>query len=242
MRKSFVIVCWILLLTGCKKTNSGSTGGSNPNPGGSNTAPAPTKATLTFPDQNGLCISGTDLSDSFSTVTFTWSAGSNTDSYDLNLKNLNTSVSTVQSTSQSTLSMSLQKNTPYSWYIISKSGKSSTTAQSDTWKFYNAGKGIISYAPFPAEITSPAYGEMVVATGGTINLTWQGSSVIAGTIASYDIYLGITKTPGLLQASVSNSFLNNVTVSSNSTYYWKVITRDHAGNTSDSGLSQFSVQ
>ena len=242
MKKIFVIVSGILIMTGCGKTNSG--GGTGPtNPGGPNTQqPAPTKATPSFPDQNGLCITGTDISDSLSTVTFTWSAGDHTDSYDLYVKNLNTSVSSVQSTSQLQLAVNLKKNTPFSWYVVSKSGKTTVTAQSDTWKFYNAGQGIVSYAPFPADIISPAFGGNISAAAGTVDLQWQGSSVIAGTIASYDIYLGTTKTPALLKSAVSDNFLKNVTVTANSTYYWKIITRDISGNTSESVVSYFSVQ
>jgi hypothetical protein len=239
MRKELLIVSVVLILVGCGgKSNNPAPAGSG---GTTTTPPAPVKAVLTFPDQNAVCTSGKIISDTTSSITFTWNPSDNTNSYDMNLKNLATGVTITQNTTATQLTLSLTRNTPYSWYIVSKSTTTSTTAQSDTWKFYNAGKATVTYAPFPAEITSPTFGQTVTATTGTVNLTWKGTSVTAGTITGYDVYFGTTKSPALLKAAVTNSFFNNVSVASKTTYYWKVITKDIIGNTSDSGLYQFTV-
>ncbi len=226
MIKKLFIIPALLFLMGCG-------GGKNNNP-----TPTPSKATLMTPAQNAVCTTGAIISNTQSSITFNWDASNNTDSYDLVVKNLLTSATVTQNTTNTSLSLSLTRNTPYSWYIVSKSTKSTSTGQSDTWKFYNSGPGVVTYAPYPAEITSPTFGQAV--TTATVNMVWQGSGVDAA-IANYDVYFGTTTSPGLLKSNVTNSFLNNVAVSAKTTYYWKVITRDVNGNTSDSGLYQFSV-
>jgi len=229
MKSRLLIIPVMLLLMAC--------GGKKNNP-----APLPpAKAVLTLPAQGAVCTTGTIISATQSSVSFAWNSAANTDSYDLVLKNLLTSVTTTQSTTDATLTITLTRNTPYSWYVVSKSTKTSTTAKSDTWKFYNAGPGIVTYAPFPAEITSPGFGQNVTAASGVVDLIWQGSSVNAGTILNYDVYFGTSTTPAIFKSAVTDSFVNNVNVSSGITYYWKVITRDVNGNTSDSGMYQFTV-
>jgi len=203
--------------------------------------PLPVKALLTTPAQNAVCVTGTVVSNGKSSVSFTWNASASTDSYDLVLKNLLTSASTTQSTTSTQLIITVDQNTPYSWFIISKSNQTSATAQSDAWKFYNSGPGIVTYSPYPAEITSPTFGQAVMAIAGKINLSWTGSSVTVGTIMNYNVYFGTTNTPPILKSAVTDSFVNGVAVISGTTYYWKVITKDNAGNTSDSGLYQFTV-
>ena len=123
---------------------------------------------------------------------------------------------------------------------MSKSSKSATLVQSDTWKFYNAGAGTVSYAPYPADVVAPAVGQNVAAPAGTVNLSWKGSSV-DGNITGYDVYFGTGKSPGVLKSNVTDSFYNNVSVIAGTQYYWKIVTRDAKGNTSDSGLFQFKV-
>ena len=213
MRKTALYITIICLLMGC-----GGGKKNNPTP-----VLSPVKAVLTAPAQNAVCTTGTIVSGTQSSILFTWNASANTDSYDLVLKNLLTSISTTQSTGQTQLTITLLRNTPYSWYIVSKSTKTTTTAQSDTWKFYNSGPGVVTYAPYPAEINSPTFGQSVTANAGTVDLTWTGSAVDSSTIANYDVYFGTTATPPLFKSNVTDSFVNGVSVTSGTTYYWKVV-------------------
>ncbi len=242
MKQPFIIIFWVTLLTGCSKSNPGSSSsGSGAPPATTPGAAAPSKVSLSTPDQNDVCLSGTVVSDSLSTVSFSWTAGSNTTEYDLTIKNLLSTQVSTQATSKTQLDVTLPRNTPFSWYIVSKSNATTATTQSDTWKFYNAGNGTVSYPPYPADILTPTYGQIFTNVTSAVNLTWKGSSVLSGTIINFDIYSGTTKTPGLLKSNVTDSFLNNVSVSSGSTYYWKVTSRDNAGNTTDSELNTFTV-
>ena len=233
MRKHIFLIAAVFALTACGGKKN------NPTPP---TPPAPAKAVLTFPLSNALCTTGTVVSDSISTITFTWKMAANTDHYDLYLQNLLDKSSKTYSATNNQLALNIKRNTPFSWYIVSRSSSTTVTAQSDTWKFYNAGNGEVAYPPFPAALTSPTFAQAVTATAGKINLTWQGKSVLAGTIENYDVYLGTAQNPPLLKDKVTDSFLNNVTVTSGQTYYWKVITHDFIGNSSESVVYQFSVK
>lgn len=229
MKKTiFVIFSAAFVLTGC--------GGKHNNP-----TPSPDPALLSEPALNSLCTVGTVLSATQSSLQFTWYPANNSESYNLVIKNLLTSDSTIQVTSQPLATMTLLRNTPYEWYVVSLSSKTSVTAKSANWKFYNSGPGAVTYAPFPATISSPTFAQVVTSAAGIVNLTWTGSVVSPDVIANYDVYFGTTNTPAITASAITNSFLNNVTVLANATYYWKVITRDVAGNTSDSGLYQFTV-
>lgn len=198
----------------------------------------PTKAVLSLPINNEACTSGTIISATLSSIIFKWTASQNAESYDLTIKNLESGVTTTQSTSALELAISLARNTPYSWFVTAKSTKISTTAQSEVWKFYNTGEALSSYAPFPAEITSPAMVQRISPTAGKITLDWNGSDV-DNDITNYDIYLGTTATPGLLKGNHADSMLADVAVNGGTTYYWKIISKDSKGNTSDSGVFIF---
>jgi hypothetical protein len=234
MRKDILLVVAVFILAGC--------GGKKNNPAPPPTPPSPAKAELSFPAKNALCTTGTIVSDSISTIKFTWKSAANTDHYDLYLQNLLDKSSKTYSTTTTEMALNIKRNTPFSWYIVSRSSSTTVTAQSDTWKFYNAGKGEVAYPPFPAAILLPKYGQIVTAASGKVNLTWQGQSVLAGTIENYDVYFGTAQNPPLLKAKVTDNFLNNTTVTAGQTYYWKVITNDFIGNTSESTVYQFSVK
>ncbi|RZK49526.1 MAG: hypothetical protein EOO99_05920 [Pedobacter sp.] len=198
----------------------------------------PTKATLSLPANNEVCTNGTIVSNTVMGVTFKWNASQNADSYEITIKNLESGATITQTTAGLEATINLARNAPYSWFITSKSSKGSATATSDTWKFYSPGEATSSFAPFPAEILSPKMGVKVSPVGGKITLDWNGDDVDKD-ISNYDIYFGTTNNPAILKAGQVESILNDVTVNPNATYYWKVITRDSKGNTSDSGIYVF---
>ncbi|MBC8054852.1 MAG: hypothetical protein H7Y13_17475 [Sphingobacteriaceae bacterium] len=230
MRIVILVVLTLITAFGCKK------GGSKP---GTQELP-PSKAVLISPAKNAVCIEGTSVSASQSAVLLSWNAASNTDTYEIVVKNLFTNAESKSTSSQPSVSVTLLKNTPYSWYVISKSAKASSTAQSEVWKFYNSGEGAISYAPFPAEIVSPVFDQNINAVNSKVTLDWTGSDA-DNDIVSYAVYLGTTSSPALLNGNVTVTELSNVTVTANTPYFWKVITKDSAGNTSDSGVYRFNV-
>ena len=70
----------------------GDDGGGSGGGGGGNVINPPGKSTLTAPANNKTCETGTSVSDTQSEVTFTWGASADTNTYDLRITNLNTSV------------------------------------------------------------------------------------------------------------------------------------------------------
>ncbi|MFD1616283.1 hypothetical protein [Gelatiniphilus marinus] len=196
----------------------------------------PTAATLVFPDANSECTEGTNITPTESTINFQWNAGKHTDSYNLQLKDLNTGSTTSYSAIENSLSVKLKRGNPYSWSIVSRSNKTSTTAISATWKFFNAGDGVSSYAPFPAEAVSPVLGASV--PNGNITLQWSASDV-DNDIESHDIYFGETNPPAEYKTEITQTTLNNVTVEAGKTYYWSIKTKDTQGNISNSDIFSF---
>lgn len=203
-------------------------------------APAPTKPYLASPTQNEACINGTVVSPTQSKILFSWIPSTYAESYDVVVKNLLTQTSITQNTTSSAVEITLLQNTPYSWQVLAKTSKTSTITPSDIWKFFNSGSGVTSHTPFPAEMVSPTQGQAISATAGKITLDWNGSDV-DNDISGYDVYLGTTNSPSLLQSNVNTSILSNVSVSSATTYYWKVVTKDARGNSTDSGVYSFTV-
>jgi hypothetical protein len=230
MKRDFLTLVLLLTLCACGGKKNNETTPSSP----------PAAVQLSTPAQNTVCLTGDVVSAALSTVTFKWNSSANTNSYDVVIEDLVTSATTTNNTTETQLTLSLKRGTPFSWHVVSKSNSTSATAKSDTWKFYNSGPGVITYAPFPAEIISPAYNATITSNSGTINLTWKGSSP-ENVSLTYDVYLGTTSTPVLLKKDLTAMSLNNVAVKTGTTYYWKVITKDTAGNQSESAVYTFKV-
>lgn len=225
------MISLLLLLSACS-------GSKNNTPVPQNGPPA--AALLTFPGQNSVCVSGSVISATQSSIQFQWNKSDNTDSYELNIKDLLSGITETQTTANNQATVTLLRNTPYSWWVISKSAKASQTAASDTWKFYNAGAGITSYAPFPADQLSPGTGDHVDVSTGTITMSWTGSDP-DNDIVGYDVYFGTSVAPSLYKQGLTSTNLANVPVSMGKQYYWKVVTRDSQGNSSESDVIQFNT-
>lgn len=226
MRRLFILTLLSYTLSSC---------------GGGKEAPAPTAALLSSPVNNEACTTGAILSDTESKISFSWEIASHADSYQLTVTNLLNQTQQTYTGTTTSAELTLKRNTPYSWYVTSKSSKNPTTINSSTWKFYNAGPASSTYPPYPAEIISPTLGQTVSPTSGKISLQWRGSDA-DNDISNYDIYLGTSSTNLTpIKSQHTSTTLTEVPVNSNTTYYWKVITRDAKGNTSDSGLFEFKT-
>ena len=229
MKKIIYLLSLLFVLFGCEKDDSLPELPKNP-----------TAVHLVFPYENSLCNEGTNLTPNESTVLFEWETGKNTDTYELHIKNLNSGNSTIYQTSKNKYSVVLPRGTPYEWYILSLSNTVNETVQSAVWKFYNADDGVQSYAPFPAEIISPAMAATITNSSDEITLDWEGNDV-DDDIVAYDLYFGIENTPLLFKSSLTESILNNVPVSLNTVYFWKITTIDSRGNKSNSDIYQFKI-
>jgi hypothetical protein len=201
--------------------------------------PEPSAAILSTPLNNEACVTGVTLSDTESKIKLVWTTAANSENYELTITNLLTKAQQTQSTTTTSAEITLKRNTPYSWFVTSKSSKTAATAKSSIWKFYNPGLGASSFPPYPAEIVSPTMGQLVSPNAGKIIFQWKGSDA-DNDIVNYDVYLGTNfNNLPVIKTQHTTTSLPDVSVNANTTYYWKVLSRDGKGNTSDSGLYEF---
>ena len=227
---------WALALTA--SCGGGGEGGGDPDPEPI-PVPAPSAATLVFPADNTECNEGEILSDTQSRVLFQWNASQNTDSYQVNLINLNTNSTALTNSTTNEAEITLLRGVPYEWFVVSRANGTNETATSAAWRFYNAGPGITNYAPFPAEAVSPGRGA-TISTTSTVTLEWTGND-IDNDLASYNLYFGTADPPALLETGITTTSFE-VSVASGLTYYWQVETVDSAGNQTLSELFNFRVE
>ena len=199
----------------------------------------PSAAALIFPDNNTECNEGTVLNANQSSVTFRWTDAQNTDTYELNLRNLSNNNTARTNASVNSAEITLLRGTPYEWFVVSRANGTNETATSPTWKFYNEGPGVENYAPFPAEVVSPARGTTVAATG-SITLEWSGSDV-DNDLSDFEVFFG-TDPSALVSIGTTTESTLDTSIDTGTVYYWRVISQDSQGNTSQSEIFEFRVQ
>jgi len=229
--KKILILSFFVFSIALPSCSGSSDGGNNGGEGGEPVGPAaPSAAKLTKPANNSECLE-------VEAVKFEWNKSNDTTSYTIVIKNLLNSEIKSQTTTSNSAEITLNKGNPYSWYIIS-TNTSTATATSDKWKFYLSGEAQKNHAPFPADILAPRPGETVNA--GVIQLSWSFSDVDSSDTHSFDVYLD-TKDGSSVNTSNYTYTKKTVTLSNPGTYYWKIVTKDNHGSTSDSGVSTFIV-
>lgn len=226
MRKVFWLALLLMAFMGCKKKNG---------------VHAPEAASLLFPEKNSECTTGTNLNAETTQIEFRWAAADHTETYELNVSNIATGIKQTISTSSTSAKLPIAKGEPFSWYVVSKNTDTNEVTSSETWYFYNSGFRT-SYAPFPAEIIAPESGESVFKNvEDNVVLQWSGAD-LDDDIASFEVYFGTSmEAMNLLVTNEAYESTYAVPVSSGTTYYWKVITKDAEGNASDTGVFQFKV-
>lgn len=201
----------------------------------------PEKANLIFPQKNSECTTGQELNATSSQVEFKWQQANNTETYELRVTNINTNTTETVSTTTTTAKLPLQKGTPFSWVVISKNSEVLKNVSSETWRFYNSGFQT-SYAPFPATIIEPKPGASAFKDiNNDVTLQWSGADV-DNDIVGFELYFS-TETPPttIIDSPSAVATTKKVAVVTNTIYYWKVITKDSEGNTSDSGTFDFKA-
>ncbi|MFS4491759.1 hypothetical protein [Maribacter sp. 2308TA10-17] len=199
----------------------------------------PKATTLIFPENNTECNEGVIVDDARSSVTFRWNASEDTDEYEVNLRNLISNETTLFKVFRTEASITIDRGSPYEWFVTSSANGTTVTASSSIFKFYNQGPGIENYAPFPAEAVSPIRGADVTNTTGTLSLEWNGSD-IDDDITEFEVLFGTEAIPNISVGTTTDQTFE-VTVLAGNTYYWRVISSDSQGNTSQSEIFEFKV-
>lgn len=236
MKKLFLYLIF-LTVVGCS--------GGDPAPTPTPTPPTPTvnppgAVTLSAPEKNKTCEPGAVISDTQREVAFSWTSSANTESYDMTITDLNTNtVTTVAGLTGTSTKVNLNKGTPYSWKLTSKSTKTTQTGTSETWNFYLAGTGVSNFAPFPATIISPMPGTAVTPKAGKVTLSWTGSDPENDKL-TYTVYLDTIDGKQTPSAALTNITANSVEVlvEAGKVYYWRIKTSD-GSNSSTTITYQF---
>lgn len=246
MRRTYlfsILVLSTLVLIGCSSGGDdnpppGNGGGDDDNP----SIPDPSAATLVFPEDNTECNTGIVNPDNeaLSTVTFEWNAANNADNYTVTVTNLNTNNSQFANSSSTTADITIERGTPYSWFVTSRAQGTTSTAESTVFRFYNEGPGIENYAPFPAEAVRPSSGENFANGTSTVDLEWLGGD-IDDDIEDYEVFFGTDPNPSSSLGVVNGTTLSDIAVMNTTVYYWQVITRDSFGNSSISQVFSFRI-
>lgn len=198
----------------------------------------PEKAVLIFPNNNEECTEGVIISNTQAKLDFDWEKADHATSYTLFVENLIDNTTQELNSNSDNLEVTINRGTPYSWYVVSKASGTETTASSETWKFYLAGEGVENYAPFPADLKSPLNQGAI--DGTTVTLEWEGGDV-DNDIKEYEVYMDTNTVPTTKLMTTSSETLENQAVDATTTYYWKVVTYDNHGNTSTSQIYSFTT-
>lgn len=238
MKKIYSLIfsaCLLIICSSCG--GGGDDGGGEPEP---IPIAAPEAATLIFPENNTECNISEVLSETQSIVPFEWNASENTDTYQLLITNLNTNFPvTAPIVTVPEANVTLERGTPYEWQVVSRANGTNETATSATFRFFNEGPGIENYAPFPASASNPNPGTNLDSSTTTVTLEWTAND-IDNDITGFDVFLG-TDAASLELLSNTTTASAETPVSSGTTYFWRVITRDGANNSSQSEVFQFRV-
>jgi len=202
--------------------------------------PDPKAASLVFPEDNTECNEGVIVSDEISRVTFRWNEAADTDSYQVNLRNINTNESSISIANTNQVDIAITRGAPYEWFVVSKATGTTATASSSSFKFYNQGPGIENYAPFPAEAVSPIRGADLTDTTGSVTLTWKGTDIDEDEL-SYEVFFGTSEAPTESLGTTIEETMDVTVTAGGTVYYWRVITTDAQGNTSQSEIFEFKV-
>lgn len=131
-------------------------------------------------------------------------------------------------------SPSLLTSTTYYWKVVALDQKGGSS-ESQTWSF-----STLNNAPRPFSLINPSNG----ATGVSIveNLSWEASHDPDGDLVTYDIYFGTIPEASTLVKSGHTYNTYTPVLEKNTTYYWKIISKDPRGATSESEIWSFSTE
>jgi hypothetical protein len=200
-----------------------SCGGGGDEPTHVNTAP--TTPTLTSPVNNSLCIDNV--------VNFQWNASADSPSdaitYQIQVAkdNLFSQMAHTLTSTTNSQSITLEKGIAYYWRVKATDNESASSNYSATFSLYTNGVGITNHLPFSPVLVSPALNS--TQTGINVTLQWTASDVDTNDTLTYDVYFGIANPPTITTSVNQSASTLNQTLSSSTTYYWKVTVKDGKG-------------
>jgi len=195
---------------------------------------------LQAPIDNSICLKGNQFTENTAELTFSWFPAKNAQYYVLVLNNLITKEKETFISYETSINVTLDANNSYSWNVLSM--YEGISISSVIWKFYLTGDAISNYAPFPADLIYPLAGAIISSNGKDhlmITFQWRAFDP-DNDIEAYAFYLDNTNASKLVLDSLSLAICNQ-NLQRGKTYFWKIVTTDQIGNTSESEVSSFSI-
>jgi hypothetical protein len=209
---------------------------------GDDVTPPPGAVALVSPAGSEVCVKGkTTSGTTTSMVAFSWKAAEGAENYRVDITNLNTQAKVSQTVKGVTFSTALDVNAYYSWQITALNGGGESS--SDAFGFYLSGTPDSNYAPFPAELISPAMDALLNAGGESalsVTFQWMGTD-LDNDVAGYLFYLDQTDASTQVGSLLTSGSVTH-SLDRGKTYFWKVVTTDKAGNSSTSAVASFAIQ
>ncbi|MDO7172521.1 hypothetical protein [Mariniflexile sp. AS56] len=199
--------------------------GTDPDPG-STVNKAPNSPVLIGPTDNQLCISNNlefDWSNSIDpdgdAVKYTMEVSKNAEFTQIthSFSNLSTPTKTI----------SLEKGVAYYWRVKAVDSKNASSSFSSVFNFYTEGFGKENHLPSSPTLIQPALN--ITTQGTSASLVW-GATDADGDALTFDVVLDTSNPPtaSIVTNHPEKSYIAS-SLTSGTTYYWKVITKDSHG-------------
>ncbi|WP_152287784.1 hypothetical protein [Flavicella marina] len=181
---------------------------------------APEVPTLLNPTNNLLCIS--------SDLTFEWATSIDNEGdpinyfYQIATDNMFNTVVKSGTLKDTKKNLQLEKETTYYWRVqaIDETGEKSDF--SETRNLYTENIADENHLPFMPELISPIHQSET--NNQLILLEWNCADIDNDPLV-YDVYVGTTNSPSLYAEGISKTSIE-LSIESNTTYYWRVDARD----------------
>lgn len=226
MRKlvyNIVFVTFCVLISGCSK---------DPVP----VNQAPSVVNAIFPENNQLCISNV--------ITFNWTNAIDPEDEDIEYEIIVardrglTNVIENRTQAATQLGVTLEKGEAYYWQITAIDENDNRGESTPVFAFFTKGESVVNYAPFAAELVSPANNGAV--SSGSINLSWNGNDVDANDTLTYELFFGEGGNLSLIDDDLSTTNFS-VDVTSGRSYSWRVNVKDQHGAKSIGQIWEFTA-
>lgn len=180
----------------------------------------PTAPSLLFPTNNLVCTNFN--------LEFDWNVAVDADgdsvSYTVDIATDSefTTVLFSATTTETGNTFTLEKGTTYFWRVKAIDSEGNDSDYSTTQTFFTEPDAETNTIPNAPELVSPFLGEKLF--GSTVNLDWDATDTDNDSL-SYDVYFGDSNPPVLFAENIDITMLD-ATVSSGTTYYWRVVVKD----------------
>ncbi|GAA4277601.1 hypothetical protein [Aquimarina mytili] len=175
---------------------------------------------LVFPTQNLTCTNFN--------LEFTWNSISDPEgddiSYiiDISTDNNFGSISFTAVTTEALQAFTLEKGVTYYWRVKARDSEGNESDYSTTQSFFTEPDAGINTIPYAPTAVTPLDG--ATPTGNTVSLAWDTTDADGDTLV-YDVYFGETNPPQLTTENITTTNFD-VSVASDTQYYWRVVVKD----------------